>query len=132
MLKNKAETKLQLEADEIFEAQVQVDQLIKDYIGKLLVSKEDAQCHAKTLSAIIDSISDVLIVYDKDENVVLANRAAIEFVAPAPILTKRSEIFVQYEFFKSDGITLIPNEEMPFSLVKEAKRPFTIETLVKG
>lgn len=118
--------------DELFRIRAELESLTKNYIEKLTQDKDSVHDHAKLLITILDSIADGLIVVDQDENIVLANKAALRLARCNLQELSRPELSQKFKFLKDDGKTPYPKEQEPYAIAKREKKTAQVEGLVLG
>lgn len=123
---------LKVEAQRLMRAQQDVETLVQQYVARLLASHEGVEAHAGVLEAIIDAVSDPLLVYDPDGKILLANRAAVQIIGLNPLSVTRAEFLAKYKFLKSDGCTPFEPDELPYVVALRELRPVVAEGLVFG
>ena len=118
--------------DKLFEVRDQLESLTKRFIENLVASQATVATKAKLLNTILQSVGDGLIVFDKDEQVLLANPAATRLAGMNIQQLSRGELLRRYSFFKDDGRTPLPESEEPYEIARGERRPAEIEGFVTG
>ncbi len=118
--------------EELFKVREEIEFLTKTYIERLAAEKGSLEDHAKLLITILDSIADGLIVVDKNEKIVLANKRALQMARSNIRELTRPELSQKYQFLKNDGKTVLPREQEPYSIALNEKRTAQVEGLIVG
>lgn len=117
----------------LFQARDAVESLTRNYVLQLLQSQEAAQEHAHFLMAILNSVGDGLVVWDRDLNIVLANQAAADIAGEQQIdLMSREQFYQKYSFYVDEGKTPIEPEQEPIRIAFRERRAAEAVGLVKG
>ncbi len=131
-MENESDSLTADQADELFEVRDKLETLTKQFVDSLVSSKQEADTNAKLLHAILNSIGDGVIVFGKDERIILVNRAAANHAGWNMQQLTRSEFIRLYDLYKEDGVTLIPDEEQPFHIALNERRSARCEGKVFG
>lgn len=102
------------------------------YIDEIAAARAKLSEHVHVLCAIFDSIGDAVIVWDKNEKTILANRAMFELAGRNLVDFPRRELLSAYQFFQNDGITPLSPEELPYEFAFREQRAVSTEGLVLG
>ncbi len=121
-----------LDPHALFKAQDRVDDLIRDYVGQLLNSRDALEKHVKVIEAVIASENDPLIVFGTDGKITFANRAAICLIGCDPRKLRYDAFFSRYKFYESDGVAPVASDAYPYHVVIREKRAIVFERLVTG
>lgn len=130
---NESQTRSDSDAfEDLFTLRQKLEGLTKRYVEKLKEASQDSEEHARMLTAVLDSVGDALIVFDKDENVVLGNRVAMQITGWESEPVSRADIAKKYNFYKDEGKTLFPPEQQPYAVARHQKKATQVEGFVLG
>lgn len=118
--------------EQLFKLRNQLESLTRLYIDNLFASQKSANEFAKILQTILESVADGLIVYDEEDNIILANEGAIRLCGLNIEHMSYREIINNYQFYDSDGKTPIPHERMPHRIAHKKGITVEKEGLIKG
>lgn len=104
------------EPDKIYNAIHDLEAMTKQYVDRLLQSRDLATSHARFLTAILDSVGDGLIVCDASRTIILANQAAIKIAGWEIANLSNQELRSRYKRFKDDGRTPLTEDEEPMNI----------------
>lgn len=118
--------------EHLFAVRRKLEDLTRLYVDKLIESSASASNHALMMNAILDSIGHGLVVVDKDENIILANREAARMVGAEIKEQPRRQFLDNYKFFEADGITPISESAEPYAVALREKKTVQKEGFVRG
>ncbi len=104
------------EPDKIYNAIHDLEAMTRQYVDKLLQSRDLAASHARFLTTILDSVGDGLIVCDANRTIILANQAAIKIAGWEIANLSNQELRSRYKRFKEDGRTPLTEDEEPMNI----------------
>lgn len=118
--------------EQLFKLHGQIEELTKLYVQRLLDSRDSAANHAAMLNTILDSVGDGLWVVDKDETIILANKAATRLLGVELEKLQRRQFLDQYQIFEVDGTTPVPQSAEPYSIALRDQVSVRKEGFVRG
>jgi signal transduction histidine kinase len=118
--------------EHLFAVRRKLEDLTRLYVDKLIDSSVSASNEVLMLNAILDSIGHGLVVFDKDENIILANREAARIVGAEIDDQPRRQFLDNYKFFEANGLTPLSESEEPFAIALREKKSVQKEGFVRG
>ncbi len=109
-------------AETLLMVRQEIERQTQAYIELLLESRQAIEDHASFLRTILESIGDNIIVYDSQGNVLLANRAAIEFAGIDFIGSDRAMIRKRVTFLTEKDGPSVPVNEEPYTIAMNEHR----------
>jgi len=119
-------------SEQLFQLRSALESLTQRYVANLLSAHEDVADQARWLTAILEAVGDGLIVFDKNLEVVLANRAALAIAGWDFGHLSRAEYRQKYDFrTEADGPRLSDDQE-PIVVAMREKRTVEMEGVLTG
>lgn len=86
----------------------------------------------QALATILNCIADGLIVLDEELNIVLCNKAAAAMAHNNLDDYSREQLRRDYQLYREDGVTPLPNEEEPIVIAMRERKPCEMKGHAKG
>ncbi|MDX2108506.1 MAG: PAS domain-containing sensor histidine kinase [Candidatus Melainabacteria bacterium] len=120
------------QAQQLAKLRAEVERITQEYIDTLIDSEDARAHHADFLMTILDSIGDGLVVYDCNENVILANQAAAKMAGMTLFGKDKTSIRESIKIYRTKNGPPLPHEEEPFFHALSEKESCEKEAYLEG
>lgn len=120
------------QAQKLAKLRAEVERITQEYINSLVESEDARAHHADFLMAILDSVADGLVVYDCEENVILANQAAARMAGMSLFGKDKTTIRQSIQIYHTKNGVPLPVEEEPYFHALHQKEACEKEGYIEG
>lgn len=120
------------QAQKLAKLRAEVERITQEYINSLVESEDARAHHADFLMAILDSVADGLVVYDCEENVILANQAAARMAGMSLFGKDKTTIRQSIQIYHTKNGAPLPVEEEPYFHALHQKEACEKEGYIEG
>lgn len=120
------------QAQKLAKLRAEVERITQEYINSLVESEDARAHHADFLMAILDSVADGLVVYDCEENVILANQAAARMAGMSLFGKDKATIRQSIQIYHTKNGPPLPVEEEPYFHALHKKESCEKEGYIEG